>query len=111
MTLTVRLQKSGVFQTVGSIDVVSENNGRFSYSDEWCRHLDNPPLSLSLPLKKRSFHSALMRPYFEGLLPEADARQAIADKLGISEHSYLHILQAPCENPHSLLVDYVKPAH
>jgi serine/threonine-protein kinase HipA len=94
MTLTVRLQKSGVFQTVGSIDVAAENNGRFTYSDEWYRHLSNPPLSLSLPLKKRSFHSALMRPYFEGLLPEADARQAIADKLGISKHSYLHILQA-----------------
>jgi serine/threonine-protein kinase HipA len=94
MTLDVKLQRSGIFQAVGRIDVAAENNGRFTYSDEWCRRLDNPPLSLSLPLKKRSFHSALMRPYFEGLLPEADARKAIADKLGISEHSYLHILQA-----------------
>ncbi|MDR1015273.1 MAG: type II toxin-antitoxin system HipA family toxin [Coriobacteriales bacterium] len=94
MTLSVRLQRRGVFQTVGSIEVVAENNGRFTYSDEWCSRPSNPPLSLSLPLKRRSSHSALMRPYFEGLLPEADARKAIADKLGISEHSYLHILQA-----------------
>jgi HipA-like protein len=86
MTLTVKLQRNGIFQTVGSIDIVAANNGRFTYSDEWWGHPDNPPLSLSLPLKEKSFHSGLMRPYFEGLLPEADARKAIADKLGISEH-------------------------
>jgi serine/threonine-protein kinase HipA len=94
MILTVKLQQNGNFPTVGSIDVGSANSGRFTYSDEWYAHPDNPPLSLSLPLRNRSFHSALIRPYFEGLLPEADARKAIADKLGISEHSYLHILQA-----------------
>ncbi|MDR1015270.1 MAG: HipA N-terminal domain-containing protein [Coriobacteriales bacterium] len=55
MTLAVRLQMRGIFQTVGSVDVTAENDARFTYSDEWCGHPSNPPLSLSLPLRKGSF--------------------------------------------------------
>jgi serine/threonine-protein kinase HipA len=93
MTLTVSIQRNGSFVNVGTIEIIGENNGCMTYSEQWLSDPQSVPLSLSLPLFRASFHSALMRPYFDGLLPEQDARKAVAERLGISEHSYLHLLQ------------------
>jgi serine/threonine-protein kinase HipA len=54
---------------------VSEgSNGRldFSYLPEWQENPDATPLSLSMPLAKRSHNDAVVRPFMWGLLPDND---------------------------------------
>ena len=42
------------------------------------------PLPRSLPLRDQPFNRAACRPFFGGLLPEADQRQGAAAALGVS---------------------------
>jgi serine/threonine-protein kinase HipA len=55
----------------------------FGYDPAWVSG-DNRPLSRSLPLRDESFNRAACRPFFGGLLPEADQRQGAAAALGVS---------------------------
>ncbi len=55
----------------------------FGYDPAWVSG-DNRPLSRSLPLRDEPFNRATCRPFFGGLLPEADQRQGAAAALGVS---------------------------
>ena len=55
----------------------------FGYDPAWVSG-DNRPLSRSLPLRDEPFNRAACRPFFGGLLPEADQRQGAAAALGVS---------------------------
>lgn len=55
----------------------------FVYDPAWVSG-DNRPLSRSLPLRDEPFNRAACRPFFGGLLPEADQRQGAAAALGVS---------------------------
>lgn len=76
---------------VGSI---SQDGASFAYDASYLARPDAVPLSLSLPLRKEPFDAAAFRPYFEGLLAEGAARQALASALQISEDDYLGLLVA-----------------
>jgi serine/threonine-protein kinase HipA len=55
----------------------------FVYAVEWLER-GRRPLSRSLPLRAESFSRAECRPFFGGLLPEADQRDRAAGALGVS---------------------------
>ncbi len=60
-------------------------------------YLSNPhaaPLSASLPLRAEPFSQPQYRPYFEGLLAEGIARQALAAELKLREDDWLAMLVA-----------------
>jgi len=56
----------------------------FRYNDAWLADADALPLSRQLPLQAEPFEGQRVNAFFGGLLPEADARDQIARKLGIS---------------------------
>lgn len=70
----------------GRIAVISQERGRLSLSyteDALTRYeLGVPLLSLPLPLTQQRFTHAVVRPFLDGLLPEGDARQAVARDVG-----------------------------
>ncbi len=45
--------------------------------------LGTPLLSLSLPVSERRYTQGIVRPFIDGLLPEGDARKAIARDIGV----------------------------
>lgn len=94
MKLKVLAEVDGDRREAGIIETLSGKGERFEYTEEWLSRADAKPLSLSLPLSERQFEAKRMRPYFEGLLPEEDARKSIATELGISSNSYLKLLHA-----------------
>lgn len=76
----------------------------FRYSEEWLP--DNQPLSRSLPLRLEPFEYDECQPFFGGLLPEGQARAAVARELRLSEDndfSLLRELGGECAGAVSLL--------
>ena len=63
---------------VGVLDIqASEPFYGFKYDGEYLSFADALPLSLSLPLNESRFPFDRTQPFFEGLLPEGDARNAV----------------------------------
>jgi len=80
---------------VGSLDIsANEPFYGFTYDSEYLASPSALPLSLSLPLTQSRYHGTEAQPYFEGLLPEGEARDAIARRLGISRRSSIKLLRA-----------------
>jgi serine/threonine-protein kinase HipA len=70
---------------VGTLERTAPGKMRFCYDETVVtRFTDGTPLlSRSLPVQPNAFTPSQTRPFFEGLLPEGDARQAIAVALGL----------------------------
>ena len=79
----------------GSLDIAAnEPFYGFTYDREYIATPKAQPLSLSLPITESRYPGILAQPYFEGLLPEGEARYAIARRLGIPQTSSVKLLRA-----------------
>lgn len=47
-----------------------DNGYLFSYSQEYLDSIDPKPISLTLPLSNQTYHSNVLFPFFDGLIPE-----------------------------------------
>jgi serine/threonine-protein kinase HipA len=56
----------------------------FAYNPAWLTSAAARPVSRSLPLQEATFDRRQCRPFFGGLLPEADQRIGVAGALGVS---------------------------
>lgn len=74
---------------VGLIDLDSRS---FTYAESYREAVGRLPLSLSLPVREELYSEEEFRPYFEGLLPDGDARRALAATLAVREEDYLSML-------------------
>jgi len=90
--------KLGVYREnikVGLLDIqVNESFFGFTYTADYLSAPGALPLSLSLPLTGARYPGSLAQPYFEGLLPEGEARDTISRRLGIPLNSSVKLLQA-----------------
>ncbi len=64
----------------------------FRYAEAYLGKPHAFPLSLSLPLRPEPFSADETAAYFGGILPEGKARAVLAEVLGLSSRSYLHLL-------------------
>lgn len=75
----------GVYRVIDAtsqlVGHLSMSDGSFAYDSSYLQVQTAGALSCSLPLSAKSFSQDDARPYFEGLLPEGHARQAIAAAL------------------------------
>ena len=78
----------------GTLSLNRHGEMRFTYSDAWLADATNLALSVSLPKRPESFSRRECRPFFEGLLPEAAQRDAVAKALGISSGNEFKLLDA-----------------
>jgi serine/threonine-protein kinase HipA len=65
----------------------------FQYNREWLNNPESMALSLNLPLRSEAYPDDLARPFFANLLPEAEIRRIIANRLGISEKNDFVLLR------------------
>ena len=93
MRLDVYAELGGERVLVGLIETVQAAGARFAYSPEWLASR-RETLSSSLPLQAEPYPEKKMRPYFDGLLPEGAAREALARAARTSTRSYVKLLAA-----------------
>lgn len=77
------------------VGYLTENRkgGRFRYASRVEEvQFGNPLLSLSLPVKSKSYGESKTENWFMGLLPEGKRRQEVAQSLGLSEHDWIGLL-------------------
>lgn len=78
---------------VGQLGLNDYGEPEFTYSRDWLDKPEALPVSASLPLRPETFNHRATLPFFEGLLPEASQRTAIARALGISERNEFRLLE------------------
>lgn len=79
---------------VGNLACDQQQRFIFQYAPEWLAGKHVPPLSVSLPLQESAFPDEKARPFFTNLLPEANVREAVARRLGISSRNEFALLEA-----------------
>lgn len=78
----------------GQLSIDKYGDMSFAYEKNYLENENNPPISYSLPVQKESYTTRQCRPFFSGLLPEAQLRATIARQLGISEKNDFALLVA-----------------
>ena len=78
---------------VGQLALNDYGEPEFTYAEDWLATPNARPVSASLPLQPEPFDRRATLPFFEGLLPEASQRTAIAQALGISERNEFRLLE------------------
>lgn len=97
---------------VGRLWLDEKHSLLFQYDPAWLSAADASPISLRLPLKKETFDSTHVKPFFANLLPEADVRARIAQGLGVSvsnDFVLLEELGGDCAGALSLLPEGLSP--
>src|SRR5438132_299477 len=81
-------------EQIGFLDNRGGGRLRFRYTPEAvARYGDTYLLSLSLPVQAAAYANARCRPYFDGLLPEGGARDAVARSVGVSPDNTFSLLE------------------
>lgn len=65
----------------------------FQYDLAWLDQPGGMALSLALPLRREPYEDDLSRPFFANLLPEAEIRRVITQRLGVSEKNDFILLK------------------
>lgn len=79
---------------VGTLRLTPDGAMSFAYATEWLADHDRPPISMSLPKRSHRFPARECRPFFAGLLPEEQQRDAVAAALALSRHNDFALLDA-----------------
>ena len=65
----------------------------FNYDAQWLGDVEKPAISISLPKRNEPFNRRETRPFFAGLLPEEQQRDAVAHALGVSAANDFRLLE------------------
>ena len=90
----ISLCREGELLPVGSIAETPDGVPFFSYLESYAESRGAIPLSHSLPLTSKPYGESQFKPYFEGLLAEGGAREALAAELGVRQDDYRAMLAA-----------------
>jgi len=99
-------------QKIGRLWLDEKRRFVFQYDAEWIRKRGAVPLSLHLPLAAESYPDDQSRSFFSNLLPEAEIKRIIAQRLQISESNdfaMLNSIGGECAGAVSLLPSGVTP--
>ncbi|WP_080799165.1 HipA domain-containing protein [Arabiibacter massiliensis] len=87
-----------VYRGARLIGVLDREEGEpfygFSYFESYVRSPEALPLSASLPLAPGRYPGAQTLPFFEGLLPEGDARSVVARQFHVSPRNPAQLIRA-----------------
>lgn len=93
-------------QKIGRLWLDEKRRFVFQYDAEWIGQRGAVPLSLRLPLRAEPYPDDFARPFFSNLLPEADIKRVIAQRLQISQNNdfaMLNSIGGECAGAVSLL--------
>jgi serine/threonine-protein kinase HipA len=68
----------------GILEELQNKTYQFTYLADY----QGPPVSLTMPLKNKSYHFNVFPPFFEGLLPEGILLEALLRKYKLDRNDY-----------------------
>lgn len=71
----------------------------FSYDEGYSSNPDNPPISLTLPVRKEAYSSNILFPFFDGLIPEGWLLEAVVHNWKLDMKDRFGILLASSSDP------------
>ena len=83
----------------GFIIQTDDNEFIFKYTDEWFADKNNKSISLTLPMDKQEYHSNILFPFFDGLIPEGYLLELAIKQLNIKTNDRMLLLLKTCANP------------
>jgi len=75
-----------------------EKGYHFSYDESYLSNPSSLPVSLTLPLQKEAFHSNLLFPFFDGLIPEGWLLNVAERNWKVRRHDRMGLLLACCRD-------------
>ena len=90
-SLNVFIEIRGIQTKVGNL-ICENNEAEFIYDADYLSSEYARPISVSLPLGKKSFSHEETRTYFESLLPEGFSRKSVAGWAHVDEGDYISLL-------------------
>ncbi len=66
----MRIAKVYMYEQWAGTLMEDEEGYHFQYKEDYLSENDPEPVSLTFPLQKEPFHSQVMFPFFDGLIPE-----------------------------------------
>ena len=69
----------------------------FKYDDEYVKS-SNPPISLTLPLTTNEYHSSILFPFFDGLIPEGWLLKIALEQYDLKTRDRFKLLLLTCED-------------
>ena len=76
----------------------TESGLEFRYADAWLEEADNPPISLTMPLRAEAYATAGPNPFFLGLLPEGWLHNIALSKLKLAPDDWFGQLLVLCRD-------------
>ena len=78
--------------------IEDENGYRFQYSRAYLELADPEPVSLTLPLTEDAYHSPVLFPFFDGLIPEGWLLDIAERNWKLNARDRMGILLATCRD-------------
>ena len=92
-SLTLRIYMNNIL--VGLLKKQASGALQFTYEDSWIECVSSIPLSLSLPLARKTHSGDVVINYFDNLLPDNDGiRKAIAQRMSLKSQEVYDLLSA-----------------
>ena len=70
----------------------------FTYDQEYLRHEQATPVSLTLPLRQEPYESKVLFPFFDGLIPEGWLLDVVSRNWKIDAHDRFGVLLVACRD-------------
>ena len=83
-------------QTAGWL-IQDENGFHFSYDKTYLESNNSMAVSLTLPLQENTFHSAVLFPFFDGLIPAGWLREIADRHWNLAPRDRMGLLLACCK--------------
>ncbi|MBE0651069.1 MAG: HipA N-terminal domain-containing protein [Bacteroidales bacterium] len=94
------MKKAKIFmynQLAGTL-VEDETGYHFTYEDDYLHKEDAEPVSLTLPITQKPFHSDVLFPFFDGLIPEGWLLEIAEKNWKINTRDRMSLLLATCSD-------------
>lgn len=86
-------------KTFCGILVQNDDGFLFSYEDAYFTNPTSKPISLTMPLKNKTYFSGVLFPFFDGLIPEGWLYELALKKWGIDRNDRMGVLLHACVDP------------
>jgi len=85
-----------MYDKAAGILIEDDEGFHFKYDDQYLESENPEQISLTIPLKKETFSSKILFPFFDGLIPEGWLLDIAAKNWKLDERDRMSILLATC---------------